>query len=183
MFYGILTGFYWLLVVASNLVVVFVPSILEKRHYRFDRQYAEFMNSLIPKYRPLIRIEGLLAIGLHVLIVWSFGIPLLSYLAIYFIFGLAWSSMQYVHHYGTERHVLHGSINLKLFEPVDVIWLHHNWHREHHENPTVPWIYLPKLNPDNPRRGLLLWHYLRMWRGPRLTTERVKNRYAGRLIR
>jgi hypothetical protein len=31
-------------------------------------------------------------------------IPVLNYVVIYFGIGFTWSAMQYVHHYGTERH-------------------------------------------------------------------------------
>ena len=44
-------------------------------------------------------------------------------------FGFMWSAMQYVHHYGTERHVTRGARNLWLFGPIDLVWLNHNWHR------------------------------------------------------
>ncbi len=77
-----------------------------------------------------------------------------------------------------------GARNLWLFAPIDLVWLHHNWHQTHHEQPTVPWIYLPSMSAEGgKRREFLLWHYLRMWRGPRLTNEHVENRYAERIIR
>jgi fatty acid desaturase len=92
--------------------------------------------------------------------------------------------MQYVHHFGTTRHVLEGARNLRIWEPLDRLWLNHNWHLTHHKHPTVPWIHLPRLGSrENPDRGFLPLHYLRMWRGPRRATERVENRYAGRVIR
>jgi fatty acid desaturase len=103
----------------------------------------------------------------------------------YFGFGFTWSAMQYVHHYGTERHVTRGARNLRLWGPIDRLWLNHNWHLVHHEHPTVPWIHLPVMGAAGPdaRRGFLPWHYLKMWRGPRKTAEHVQNQYAGRIIR
>ena len=93
--------------------------------------------------------------------------------------------MQYVHHYGTERHVTRGARNLRLWAPIDRLWLNHNWHLAHHEHPTVPWIHLPRLIPESEtvERGFLLWSYLKMWRGPRKASKHVENRYAGRIIR
>ena len=32
------------------------------------------------------------------------------------------------------------------------------------------------------RRGFLPWAYMKMWKGPRHTDERVENKYAGRII-
>ena len=103
---------------------------------------------------------------------------------IYAGFGFSWSAMQYVHHFGTTRHVLEGARNLWIWRPVDMVWLNHNWHLTHHKHPTIPWIHLPRLGRrENPDRGFLPAFYLRMWRGPRRATEHVENRYAGRVIR
>lgn len=182
--YGILTGCYWLIVVLSNFIVVLCAPLLRRRVFEFDRPSAAFMESLNPRYWRLIQLEGLAAITLHAAIVWGFDIPLWRYAIVYFGFGFSWSAMQYVHHYGTQRHVLRGARNLWLLGPIDAIWLHHNWHLAHHEHPTVPWIYLPTIGRESsdPRRGFLLWSYLRMWRGPRYTCEHVENKYAGRVI-
>ena len=144
--YGILTGFYWLLVVASNVLVVIFPGVLHRRFFEFDQPSVAFMDSLNPKYLGVIRFEGLAACIFHVLIVWGLAIPVLNYAIVYFGFGFSWSAMQYVHHFGTERHVLRGTRNLWLLAPIDLIWLHHNWHLCHHRHPTVPWIYLPELS-------------------------------------
>jgi hypothetical protein len=82
--------------------------------------------------------------------------------------------MQYVHHFGTERHVLRGTRNLWLCAPIDWIWLNHNWHFTHHLHPTMPWVYLQKVgHAEGPKREPILWHYLRMWRGPRYTDDRA----------
>jgi fatty acid desaturase len=183
-FYGILTGFYWVLVVLSNLVVLVFPFVLKRQYFEFDRQSAEFMNSLNPAHWLVIKLEAILVILLHTLIVWGMEIPWFNYLAVYLGFGFSWSAMQYVHHFGTERHVVRGARNLWLFAPIDLIWLHHNWHLTHHKQPTVPWIHLPCLGRvQDPNREFLLWHYLRMWRGPQLTHEHVENRFAGQVIR
>jgi fatty acid desaturase len=148
----------------------------------FDQPIAEFFDSIDARQWRLIQLEALLAIALHGLIIIGLGIPLLTYFLIYFAFGFSWSAMQYVHHFGTERHVLRGTRNLWLFAPIDAIWLHHNWHLTHHQQPTVPWIYLPRLGREqDPQRDFLVGHYLRMWRGPRYTTEHVRNRYLGKV--
>jgi fatty acid desaturase len=131
----------------------------------------------------VIAVEGALAIALHVTIVWGIGIPVLTYLAMYAAFGFTWSAMQYVHHYGTERHVTRGARNLWIWRPLDALWLNHNWHQTHHQHPTVPWNHLPRLGrSENSERGFLPWAYLRMWRGPQMAKDRVENKYAGRVI-
>jgi fatty acid desaturase len=187
---GILTGLYYVLVVITNVIAVAAPFILDRRHFKVerhvtvDRASAAFLESFNPAHLRYIRLEGAAAILLHGLIVWGLGIPIVKYLAMYATFGFMWSAMQYVHHYATERHVTRGARNLWLFGPIDAVWLNHNWHRAHHEHPTVPWVYLPRVAQEErcKRRGFLPWAYLKMWRGPRRTDQHVQNKYAGRII-
>lgn len=99
--------------------------------------------------------------------------------------GFTWSVMQYVHHYGAERHFTQCAFNLRIWEPIDRLWLNHPWHLVHHEHSTVPRVQLPGLVllQHSPNRGFLPWYYLKMWRGPRKAVDRVEIRYAGRIIR
>ena len=187
--YGILTGGLWLIIVLGNVVFLFLPFAADKRYLQVDRPAAAFLESLNPRYRRLIQLEAAGVLLLHPLLIWAFGVPVLTYAIVYLAFGFSWSAMQYVHHYGTERHVTRGARNLWIFAPLDALWLNHNWHRTHHEHPTVPWSHLPSLaradEPGErpPRRGFLPWAYVRMWRGPRPATGRVENKYAGQVIR
>lgn len=181
--FGILTGLYWVTVVLSNFIVLCCPFLLKRRYFEFDRPSAAFMDSLNPAFWWIIKLEATLVFLLHALILWGLAIPPINYAVVYFGFGFSWSAMQYVHHFGTERHVVRGTRNLWLFAPIDLIWLNHNWHLVHHGHPTVPWIYLPRIGrQEDPQRGFLPWYYLRMWRGPRYTEQHVENKYAGRII-
>jgi len=173
-FYGILTGFYWLTVVLSNVIVLLVPRLFDRSRFEFDRPSAAFMDALNPAYWKWIRFEALAAIALHVSIVY-FMHDAVVYATMYAAFGFSWSAMQYVHHFDTERDVRNGARNLWLFAPIDAIWLNHNWHLTHHRNPKVPWIHLPAL--ETHERGFLIAAYVRMWRGPR-KGERVIPRRA-----
>ncbi|MCC6151122.1 MAG: fatty acid desaturase [Planctomycetes bacterium] len=182
--YCILTGVYWLIIVVSNFVVLVFPFILRKRFFKFDRPTAGLMESFNPRYWRVIRIEALLAIALHTGVVLGLGVPLLRYCLVYAAFGFVWSAMQYTHHFDTRRDVIEGSRNVWVFPLVDTLWLNHDWHRVHHRHPTLPWNYLAKLGRvEDGQRSFALWHYLRMWRGPRRAVEHVENHYAGRLIR
>jgi fatty acid desaturase len=181
--YGILTGFYWLTVVSSNLVVLVLPFVLRRRFFAFDRPSAAFMAALDLGQLRLIQAEALACLALHTGLMAALGIPPWRYAAVYLGFGFTWSAMQYVHHFGTERHVTRGARNLWIGQPLDLLWLNHNWHRTHHQHPTVPWIHLPELGRrEGGERGFLPWAWLRMWRGPRRATDRVENRFAGRVI-
>jgi fatty acid desaturase len=181
--YGILTGLYWVVVVLSNVVFLLLPFRQDKKYWQVDQASTAFMESLNPGYRGLIRLESAAAIALHVTLVWALHIPVGNYLIMYAGFGFMWSAMQYVHHYGTERHVTRGARNLWIWGPLDLLWLNHNWHLTHHQHPSVPWVHLPETTAEgNTRRGFLLTAYLKMWRGPRLAPERVENKHAGRII-
>ena len=182
--YGTLTGLYWLVAVLSNVVVLVFPFVMRREHFTFDRPSMAFMDALNPRYARIIQLEALATIALHAGLVWGLAIPPLTYAAMYAGFGCSWSAMQYVHHFGTTRHVLEGARNLWIWGPIDALWLNHNWHLTHHKHPTVPWIHLPRIGRrEDPQRGFLPAHYARMWRGPRKATDSVKNRYAGRVIR
>lgn len=181
--YGILTGFYYVVVALSNVVFLLLPFREDKKYWHVDQASTAFMESLNPRYRRAIRLEAFAAIVLHTGLVWSLQIPVTHYLAMYAGFGLMWSAMQYVHHYGTERHVTRGARNLWIWRPLDLLLLNHNWHLTHHSHPGVPWLYLPETELEEPgTRGFLLAAYLRMWRGPRRATDRVPNQHAGKLI-
>jgi fatty acid desaturase len=180
--YGTLTGLFWVLIYLTNFVVAVRPSIITPRYTRFNRPTEAFLESLNPKYRRLIQFEALAAILLHAAMIFFWRIPLGSYLVVMFGFGFTWSAMQYAHHYGTERDVQKGAMNLRTFAWLDRVWLNHNWHLNHHLQPTIPWIYLPSLSAFDERRGSLATAYLREWGGPRYSDERVENRYAGKVI-
>ena len=183
---GILTGAFYVMVVLGNVVVLFLPFLLHRRWFQFDRPTAAFMDSLNPRYARLIALEAAGVIGMHVAIVWLMRIPVLHYVALYGAFGFLWSALQYVHHFGTERHVTRGARNLWIFYPVDKLWLNHNWHRTHHEYPTVSWRYLEAVGMESQSgddRAFLPWAYFKMWSGPRRASESVKNRFAGKVIR
>ena len=181
--YGILTGFYWVVVILSNVVFLFLPFKEDKKYWQVDQASTAFMESFNAGYRRIIRLECVAAIALHVTLVWALHIPLCNYLIMYAGFGFMWSAMQYVHHYGTERHVTRGARNLWIFGPLDLLWLNHNWHLTHHQHPSVPWVHLPRTDAEgDTRRGFLLTAYLRMWRGPRPAKDRVANPSAGKII-
>jgi len=181
--YGVLTGFFWCVIVLSNVFAVFFPSLLRPKAYSFDRTTTAMLSSFNPTFLPLVRIEALAVVVLHATLIWWWQIPLAHWFVTLAGFGVVWSAMQYVHHFGTERDVAKGALNLRTFPLLDLLWLNHNWHLHHHLRPTVPWLYLAEIDAGERKpRGNLLIAYLRMWRGPRLTNEHVENRYAGRLI-
>jgi len=181
-FYGILTGFFWLMIVISNFIAIINPKWLAQK-ISWDRPTAALQETLNPKYFRLIRLEVFLVFLLHGSMIYFFKIPVLHYFGVLCGFGFIWSTLQYIHHYGTPRDVIKGAWNVRTWRIFDLIWLNHHWHLNHHLAPTVPWIYLPELEAEN-AEPIPFWKaYFRQWRGPRFTFERVTNRYAGKFIR
>jgi fatty acid desaturase len=172
------------MILLSNALAAVYPGWLRPRRFQFDRPTEALLQSLNARFLPLVWLESLAVILLHGTLMWLWEIPFWHWLATLSGFGFMWSAMQYVHHFGTERDVQKGALNLRTWRWLDLLWLNHNWHLRHHLRPTVPWIHLPNLEdgPGSPRAHLLP-AYLRMWRGAKLTEERVENRYAGRIIR
>ncbi|HVU27016.1 MAG TPA: fatty acid desaturase [Verrucomicrobiae bacterium] len=181
-FYGILTGFFWLVIVISNFIAVINPQWLAMKT-NLDRPTAALQETLNPKYFRLLQLEAFLVLLLHGAMIYFFKIPILHYFAVLCGFGFIWSTLQYIHHYDTPRDVQKGASNVRTWRVFDLIWLNHHWHLNHHLAPTVPWIYLPKLESEN-AAPIPFWKaYFRQWRGPRFTFERVTNRHAGKFVR
>lgn len=182
-FYGILTGFFWLMIVLSNFIAVLNPRWLARKT-RLDRPTAALQETLNPQSFAWIRFEALLVFLLHGSMIFWFRIPVLRYLALPCAFGFLWSTLQYIHHFGAVRDVQKGAWNVRTWQIFDWVWLNHHWHLNHHLYPTVSWIYLPGLQTAGASSPVPFWRaYLRQWRGPRYTSERVTNRHAGRVIK
>jgi len=183
-FYNILTGGFWLCIALSNLLLPLRPRFWSPSTARFDRPTEALLASLNPRYDHIIRAEAVALLLLHGGLMVRGLVPWPVWLMLVGTFGVSWSSMQYMHHYHTERDVLRGARNLRTVRWLDSLWLNHNWHRRHHERPDVPWIHLPHLEegPHAPRETMhAAW--LRQWRGPTLAEKTVANSHAGKLIR
>jgi len=89
-FYGILTGFFWLMIVISNFIAVINPKWLAKKAC-LDRPTAALQETLNPKYFRLIQLEAALIFLLHGLMIFFFKIPILHYFTVLCGFGFIWS--------------------------------------------------------------------------------------------
>jgi fatty acid desaturase len=180
-FYGILIGFFWLMIVFSNFIAAINPAWLAKKT-NWDRPTDAFQETLNPKYSRLIQLEALLVLIFHSFMIGFFEIPFSHYFAVLFGFGFIWSTLQYIHHYETPRDVQKGARNVKAWRIFDMIWLNHHWHLNHHLNPTTPWVYLPNLKTEGAEPVPFWKAYFQQWRGPRFTMERVENNHAGKIL-
>jgi fatty acid desaturase len=179
-FFGILTGAFWLTLVLANIALALIPMRWLANGMQIDRPSAAVMRYVHRHNHWRIRVESWLVLILHAAIAWRLGARSIGYAMMYAAFGVSWSTLQYVHHYATSRDVLRGAKNLRYGPLLDHLWLNHGWHLTHHLHPTVSWLHLEQVAGDHePRTESLGNAYLRMWRGPILTNEHVKNRYDG----
>lgn len=182
-FFGILTGGFWLTLVLGNIALALIPTRWLSKSMQIDRPSAAVMRYVTRRNQWVIRAEAWLVVLIHSAICWWLGRNAIAYGLMYLVFGMSWSTLQYVHHYGTCRDVLRGAKNLHYGWPLDALWLNHGWHLTHHLHPTVPWVHLREVAGEHePCDESLAGAYFRMWRGPVLSTERVQNRYDGYVV-
>ena len=166
-YYLILCGLFWLLTPLALLTIAMIPGRAiqmpppGENAGGFSR-YMQFLNSVNPAR---IRRDLLVTIA-----VWTVAALLLrfklSHLVLcYAAFAFCWASQQYIYHVRTPRHVVLGAVDLRLWRPFELLYLHFNYHLTHHVAAWVPWIYLPKIAAEQPTRSYLAT-YLEQWRPP-----------------
>jgi fatty acid desaturase len=166
-YYFILCGLFWFLTPLAMLAIAIIPGrsiqipVPGENAGGFSR-YMQFLNSVNP-----MRIRRDLLVTV---VVWTLAALLLhlklSHLAVcYAAFAFCWASQQYIYHVRTPRHVVLGAVDLHLWRPFELLYLHFNYHLTHHVAAWVPWIYLPQIAAEQPTRGYLAT-YLEQWRPP-----------------
>lgn len=172
MYYLLISGLFWLLLPVCSVAVGMVPKrriCLPRPHDESGafRKFAQFLNGVRPN-----RVRRDL---LAVIIVWATAFSFLHFrfasVAIcYGIFAFSWASQQYIYHVRTPRHAVLGALDLKLWKPVELLYLHFNYHLTHHLAVWVPWIYMPSIAAHRPSRGYMRT-YGNLWRPPELVAE------------
>lgn len=119
--YGILTGLFWLVILFGNALCVCCPWFLRPRKFAFDRATEALLESLNTRFLPIVWAESLAAVALHAGLIWLWRIPPLHWFVTLAGFGVMWSAMQYVHHFGTERDVMNGARNLRSWRWLDAL--------------------------------------------------------------
>jgi len=166
-YYLLISGLFWLLVPFTSLLVALVP----KRRIALPapgddsgsfRRFAQFLNEVRPN-----RVRRDVC---AVIVFWAVAAPLLhlslpAVLVCYAAFGFSWASQQYIYHVRTPRHAILGALDLRLIRPMEMFYLHFNYHLTHHLAVWVPWIYLRRIAPEKPSLGYLST-YLRLWLPP-----------------
>ncbi len=171
-YYFLICGLFWLLVPLTSLLVALVPKKRIAIPVPTDdagafRRFVQFLNEVRPN-----RVRRDL---LAVIIFWAVAVPLLhlslyAVLVCYAAFGFSWASQQYIYHVRTPRHAILGALDLRLVRPMEMFYLHFNYHLTHHVAVWVPWIYIPRIAPEKPSLGYLRT-YLRLWLPPQRIKE------------
>lgn len=173
--YGILTGLYWLLPPGASLMFLLVPVSLIKRMIAYsEKSHLAFQSSadgMLSGYTnaPFLRmkLEVVFSILFQVVIFYLLHLNWVGWLSCYAAFGFAWSSLQYTDHAFSKRDVYEGAWNLRVNKLIQYIFLNYHHHRVHHQNPTVPWVYLERYLDEQEFRPTFMEIYLKMWAGPR----------------
>jgi fatty acid desaturase len=168
-FYGLYLGAFWATVPAATLLLLFYPRSLRTQLIQDAPTAAAMVNGVNPRYLRRIRLESLAVVGLHALLYWALGLSAGSYLVLYVLAGLSWSSQQYVTHAHSPRDAVDGAHNLKAHPLYGALLLNFNWHLAHHQHPAVPWLYLPRFDDPTRVRPGYLTAFIHFWRGPQPT--------------
>jgi fatty acid desaturase len=105
-----------------------------------------------------IRLETACVLGVWVLLSSLLHLAWIPVLLLYLVAGSFWSSQQFIYHVGTPRHLVEGSRNLRMWAPIQWLYLHYNFHLTHHRQPHTPWVWLPAVTEVPPTQP-----YFRTW--------------------
>ncbi len=167
MYYLLISGLFWMLLVLSSIVIAFIPVNRISLPRPADdagafRKFIQFLNDIRPSR---VRRDLVAAIVTWTAASFLLHLRLSSVLICYAAFAFSWASQQYIYHVRTPRHAVLGALDLKLWKPLQMLYLHFNYHLTHHLAVWVPWIHLPDIAPQQPERGYLKT-YAHLWRPP-----------------
>jgi fatty acid desaturase len=166
-FYFTYLGGFWLAVPLTSLVFVFAPSLLHGWLARRNPSVGAMLLGIPQRQFRRIRVEALGVFALHGVLIWALGLHWSTWVLLYGMFAVCWSSQNYLGHAGSPLDVQEGAHNLRA-NPVFEKWLlHFNWHLAHHQHPDVPWLYLPQFDDSRRERPGYLRSFVKFWAGPR----------------
>ncbi|MDE1998629.1 MAG: fatty acid desaturase [Burkholderiales bacterium] len=183
-FYALITGLIWLSAPLVTFVVCLTPTgVLSKW---FDKgegsSVARYLAFIQRAGAHRVRAETALGLLLWVLTWRALGLQWQAVAICYAAFAFSWSSQQYIYHVRTPRHLIEGAYDLKLWRPMQWLYLNFNFHLSHHRLPNVPWLYMPQVASEVPTRGYLRT-YLALWAPPQPVDQAwpVEHQIKGRL--
>jgi len=166
-FYAMYTGGFWLTVPLAMIPLLFWPSFLKSDLVQNSVSASAMVNGIPRHFILRIRAECLFVIFMHTALIYFLNLNAWIYLLLLFAGGVNWSTQQYVPHANSPHEVLNGAHNLRASRLYETWLLHFNWHLAHHQNPNIPWLYLPQYNDSSRIRPGYLRSFLVFWKGPR----------------
>ena len=172
--YGILTGFYWVMTQLGLLVYLVAPvllriPLLRRASSRFARQssskaYLEVFDHVDGR---VVRGELLASFTFQALVFVVFDLSLAGWALCYAAFAVHWSGLQYADHAFSPLDPHDGAWNLRANPVSRALFLNYHHHLAHHRHPGTPWLYLGQYVGHGEPRPSFLAIWLSMWRGPR----------------
>jgi fatty acid desaturase len=170
--YAMMIGFGYLALWLSVLLFAFAPGLLHAKLLRSHTEINGFLQGSTDAHKlSTVRLECVGVLGFQLLCLWLIDWDVQTWLLIFLIHGFIWSSQNYVNHAFSPRDILQGAHNLKVPAWLKFVYLNFNVHLAHHQNPQIPWLYLPAYIQAGRGRISFFRNYLRLWKGPKLTTE------------
>lgn len=170
--YLMMIGFGYLAVWLSVILFAIAPRLVNTSLFKKHTEIKGFLEgSDDPHKLRKVQLESISVIMFQVFCLWMMHWDVTSWLILYLIHGFIWSSQNYVNHAFSPRDIINGAHNLTVPVWLKMIYLNFNLHLAHHQNPKIPWLYLPKFIKSDKRRFSFYKNYLRLWKGPILTNE------------
>lgn len=169
--YGILTGLWYPMVITGTVLASLSPRIFRLKIFSASVGslvlFEAFKGWVITK----IRLEALLMMMFWFMMWQALSLQIWTVFLFYILFGINWSTRQYVTHAWTPRDVIEGALNLKTSKIMELFLLNGNWDHVHHKYPHLPWRELVRPEYHKVEPTSYFKQYLSLWKGPRLNAE------------
>lgn len=170
--YGMMIGLGYFSMWLAVLLYAIAPGLIYTRFFYAHKEVGGFLKGSDRKDKVIkSRWESIVVIIFQVALFFILDLKWTSWLTLFAMHGFLWSSQNYVNHAFSPRDIINGAHNLKIPVWLKLIYLNFNLHLAHHQNPKIPWLYLPKFINSGKGRMSFFRNYLRLWKGPRLTKE------------
>jgi len=170
--YLMMIGVGYLALWLSVILFSIAPSLVNSKLFNKHAEIRGFLTDSASEIKTRIfQLESLSVIAFQIIVLWLINWDFTTWIIFYLIHGFIWSSQNYVNHAFSQRDIINGAHNLKVPVWLNFIYLNFNLHLAHHQNPNIPWLYLPKYIKSDEEKISFFKNYLRLWKGPRLTKE------------
>lgn len=170
--YLMMIGFGYMAVWLSVVLYAFAPTLVNSRLLRKHTEMRGFLEGSDGGFKlRTSQAESIVVLMFQAFCLWMMHWDVQTWLIFYLLHGFVWSSQNYINHAFSPRDIINGAHNLKVPIWLKFVYLNFNLHLAHHQNPKIPWVHLPKYVKTGGGRIPFYRNYLRLWKGPRLTTE------------